>query len=200
MKKVCLLIAVLLFLTGTTAFGDEISNRFYKDVAKFYEASVDSVSAINQMGIPNDELAVVFFVARKVKTSPGRIAELRLRKESWNEIIKARGASPADLYILVNTEIKSKTYAPIFKKFKDTTSANWNNLVLTDDEIINLVNLRMISSQHDYSIFEVMAMRDNGKGFGRINNDIADLKQKLIKKEQEEEKKKKAEAKSEKSE
>ena len=50
-------------------------------------------------------------------------------------------------------------------------------LVLTDEEIMNLVNLRFISSHFDYSVFEIMAMRDHGKDFQRIAADVAQAKE-----------------------
>lgn len=193
MKKIVLILITLIFLCGVSVIGDEISTRFHKDIAGFFKTDLETVTAISKSGIVDDELAVLFFVAQTTKTSPDKIAKFRLRKESWSEINSVRGASPTDFYMLIMAEVTSKVYAPIFQKYKDTPEEQWKKISFSDEEIINLVNLKVISKHHGFSVFEVMAMRDMGKGFARINNDIAELKLAMMKKEKEEKKKKKAE-------
>jgi len=191
MRKAGIFLIVLTFILGTYAMGGELSSRFYKDIAGFFSVDEDSVAAIGAMGIVDDELAVVFFISQHTGTSPEKIANLRLRKDKWNDINKVRGASAEDFYFPILTKVTSNIYSPIFKKYRDTKEEDWKKIVFSDEEIINLINLRVISKHHGYSVFEVMAMRDMGKGFAKINNDIADLKLKLLQKEKEEKIKKK---------
>jgi len=183
MKKTLILIVVVFFVFGLTVYSDDISVQFYKDIASYFETEFDNVSKINELEVADDELAVVFFIAQKGTTSPERITETRKRGDSWYEICKSRGVTQKEIYVLVMSATNSKVYEPIFEKFKSAPEDKWNQLLLTDEDIINLVNLRVISSRHDYSMFEIMAMRDHGKGFARINNDIFNLKAEFLKNE-----------------
>jgi hypothetical protein len=55
---------------------------------------------------------------------------------------------------------------------------------LTDDDIVNLVNLKFLYRHHDYSVYEIMAMRDIGKNFIRINSQVHAVKAEMIQKQE----------------
>ena len=55
----------------------------------------------------------------------------------------------------------------------------WKDIELTDSEVVDLVNLKFMYSLHDYSVYEIMAMRDFGKSFLRINQQVELAKQEM---------------------
>lgn len=165
------------------AVSDDVEVEYYKAAADYYMLSYDSVVArllVADTAIAAEDLPVTLFLAERAVTSPMTIAEVRSRGESWDEILRGRMLQSEIFYILVAGDIESRTYAPIFDKFKSTPKKDWKLLRFTDKEIVDLVNLRFISSHHDYSLFEIMRMRDAGKSFVQINHDVARIKKEMI--------------------
>ncbi len=169
---------------------DELEKEYYEAMSNHYATPADTMAALLKMNIEKEDMPVVLHVAQTCKTTPSRIAALRERGESWMEIIEGRLASPSVFYFKLMAKIESKTFAPIFAKFKALPQNRWNELVLTDGEIRDMVNLKFIYSYHDFSVFSVMKMRDAGKDFASINNRVKLQKAAMIK----EDKKKSQEA------
>lgn len=192
-KTVVTLGALALFVASVAVAGER-EDRFYDDVASYYGDTLGVVDQLVEMGIADEDLAVCMHVAKETQTTPLRIGEVRKRGDSWMEIIRGRGVKINSLFFLISGKYESKIYKPIFAKFTALPESKWNELQFSDAEIINLVNLRCIYQHHDYSVFEVMAMRDIGKKFVTINEQIGDLKKEMIKAEKAKKKAKAAEA------
>lgn len=173
----------LLLIMSPSAVCGEMEEDYYTAVSGYFQISIDTVVDLVKLGIADIDLPVTCIIARNNKVTPNRIAEVRTAENSWMEIVDARGLSPELFYFMLVGEIESKTYAPIFARFDTTARSQRKNLILTDGEIQDIVNLKFIYSHHDYSVFKVMAMRDNGKGFVEINTLVAQKKEEMIKEE-----------------
>jgi hypothetical protein len=191
-RTIPLACAVMIALLCLGAAGGDTDIEYYKAIADYYVVSYDSVVAkllVADTTIAAEDLPVFLFVAERAQTPPMTIVEVRSRGESWDEIVKGRMLQSDIFYFMIAGDIESKTYAPIFDKFKSTPKKDWKLLQFADPEIVNLVNLRFISSHHDYSLFEIMKMRDAGKGFIEINHDVAQIKKEMIEEEKKRRKK-----------
>ena len=101
------------------------------------------------------------------------VAVKRLDGKKWLSITHEYDLSAVNFYVLIFGKIESKYYVPIFAKYRFASEAQWNMLSLNDEEIRALVNLKFIYSHQDYSPYHIMAMKDFGKDFVRISNQIA---------------------------
>jgi hypothetical protein len=184
-KTISLLLGILgLFaLMTSTAVCGEMEEDYYTALSKYFEIQHDSVLQLVDLGISSIDIPVTIIVARDNKVTSHRIAEVRRAGNSWMDILTARGVSPEIFYFLLMGEIESKTYTPIFAKFDTTAKSQWESIILSDGEIRDLVNLKFIYSHYDYSVFEVMKLRDSGVGFVEINSLVAQKKQEMIKEE-----------------
>ncbi len=175
----------LVALFGQGSVAAEGESQFHQGIVDYYNVSTADLANILIKGISNEDLPVVFHISQKSGQSAEKIADLRLRGDHWLDIAKVRGLGPKDFYVLVMSDVTSKTYAPIMAKFKATPVQNWNQLELTDSDIVNLVNLKFIASHNDYSIFETMSLRDNGQKFVQINSEISTRKAAWVARENE---------------
>jgi hypothetical protein len=150
-------------------------------LSDYYGYSVEDVTAIKEMGIGDDDLAVTLLVANLVKTSPENIAKTRARGDSWNDIAKIRSVDANSFYMVINGKFESKTFTPIFEKYRQTSKSKWGDILLTDDDVANLVNLKFISSHHDYSAFTIMEMRDNEYSYREIDTKVRAAKEEMEK-------------------
>lgn len=180
-RAVGVILLVFAMITGLlmTAAAVDLKADYFKAISKYYGISVDEVKHVSQTGIADEELPVVFFIATKSSTKPGEVANSRHNGASWSTIYEKYSISAIDLYIIISKPIHSKVYGPIYEKFNTTPRRGWKEIKLADDEVVNMVNLKMMYSLHDYSVYDIMAMRDYGKTFARINQQVYLAKQEI---------------------
>lgn len=186
MRNVGVLLAVLLL--GSAVAADNPTHdadqfaQYSETVSRYFRAPAGQIDMVADHVNPS-EIPVVFYIADRGKVSVEKVVELRGQGETWMEVAADCNLNAADFYIMVVGEIKSKTFAPIFAKYTATPMTNWKSLELTDDEIVNLVNLRLVASQNDYSAYDVMAMYDYYTDWQRVNRKTVLAKAELLRKQ-----------------
>jgi hypothetical protein len=115
------------------------------------------------------------------KVPPGQIIKWRLHNRwSWMKIVSKLRLGPEIFYVPIDAPVRGGYYARIYEYYQRPRS-EWRKIKLTDVDIINCVNLHFISGYYGYKPVEVIKMRDAGKNFVVIHNDIKVVKQKEYK-------------------
>lgn len=184
MRAFLMILTLALLVTVATVGATDYATEFYMAIGDYYDVPYEDVDELGEEGIVDEDLAVVYFVAKRARVSPQDIAQERLIGGSWSGIASSYRLDAGTFYMIVAGNIKSKVYAALLGKFSDVPQSEWSKLHLTDAEIVNLVNLKFVGSHHDYTVFDIMAMRDYGKTFVRINNQARVSKEKLLWKQQ----------------
>jgi hypothetical protein len=152
--------------------GDENGIRtFQLAVGDFYKVSEHDVTVARQRQIPNEEIPVVFFLAQRAGVDPTLIIDLRLGGRSWMDITYYYGMG-ADIYYVKSKPASGPPYGKAIGYYKNVPHKEWKYIKLANEDVINLVNLRFISSYYGCPTDKVMKMRSNGKTFVDINKDI----------------------------
>lgn len=159
---------------GITADRDGISS-FYLSIGSYYKAPETEVRVVRQGGIPDDELAVVFFIAKKAGVPPKTIMNLRLKGMGWYAISQKYGLTAADFYVPLRRD-PGPPYGKAYGHYKKVPKNQWRTVRLDDDDIVNLVNLRFISEYHGYEADDVVRMRTEGRNFVVIEKDVKQKK------------------------
>ena len=183
MRVIVSTLALLLVATVAVSAVD-LTTEFYVAIGDFYDVPYEDVYDLSEAGITDDDLAVVYFVADRAKVEASEVAADRKVGGSWASIASSHGLDSRAFYMMVASEVTSKAYKPVFGKFSSVPQSDWKNVQLTDSDIISLVNLKFVSSHHDYTAFDIMAMRDYGKSFVKINHQARLAKEKLLWKQQ----------------
>jgi len=148
-------------------------NGFYFAVGEYNRVQPRQVVVIKQRGIPDEELAVVFFIASRARVSPDEVIALRLKNRwSWVKIVRNYRISPEVFYVPVDGDIRGGPYGRAYGYYKKHPRDKWSRVKLTDKDIINLVNLRFVSEYHKYKPAEVIKMRESGRSFVVIHEEI----------------------------
>lgn len=153
---------------GLSVDKDGISG-FYLAIGDHYTVSEKEVVKIRKHNIPDEDLSVVFFLARHANTRSDVIIKLRLQGKSWMDIALHFGLSSKIFYV----ELKDP--GPPYGKawgHKKNKKHNWKKIRFSDDEITAYVNLKFISSHYGYSTDEVARMRSKGTSFVNINTKL----------------------------
>ena len=114
---------------------------------------------------------VVFFIAGRAGVDPKVIVNLRLEGNSWYSISIRYGIYP-DAYYVPLTVRPGPPYGKAYGYYKNKPKKEWKKIKLSDNDIINLVNLKFISEHNKYSPEKVIKMRSKGEHYAEINTNV----------------------------
>ncbi len=183
-------ILALALIVPAALAAEEDRTEFSAALAAYYGVTPEEVSVVWETEISSEEIAVVLRVAQLSNTSAVNIGTLRVRGDSWQDIMNIRNVGCGSFYMMVAGNVESGLYTPILAKFDSVPETKWDTIDLTNDEIVNLVNLKFLSSQHDFSAFKIMEMRDAGKTFVEISANSKAAKDEMAKEEKKQKKQK----------
>jgi hypothetical protein len=156
------------------SIGDEGLRGFYLAVGDYYRVPEREVIIVKGRHIPDEEIPVVFFIAQRAHVRPATIIDLRLRGKTWMDITLHFGLSPEIFYVPVRKAVVTgPPYGKAYGYYKKKPRKEWRRIVLDDDDVINLVNLRFISNHYSYEPEKVIKMREGSKNFIVINEEVA---------------------------
>ncbi len=155
---------------GVSADEDGLKS-FYLAIGEHFQAPQEEVILVRQKRIPDEELPVVYFLARRADVKPRAIIDLRLGGKSWMDITLKYGLT-AEIYYVELKEASGPPYGKAYGHYKHKNRKQWGEIRLADDDIVNFVNLKFISNHYGYSPDEVARMRENGSNFVTINSKV----------------------------
>jgi hypothetical protein len=145
--------------------------EFHLAIGDFYHVQETEITVVRERHIPDNELPVVFFLAQRARVSPDIIVKMRLGGRSWMDICLHYNLG-ADIFYVPVKHVNGPPYGKAYGYYKNKPRKEWKSIRLSDTDVMNLVNLRFISSYYGYSPDEVVKMRANGKSFVKINKDF----------------------------
>jgi hypothetical protein len=143
---------------------------FYLAIGEHYTVPQTRIEVVRKQNIPDDELPVVFFLARHADCSPALIVKMRLGGKSWMDIAIHFGLNAELFYVPLKEP--GPPYGKAWGHFKKNKKGKRKAIRLTDTEIVAFVNLKFISQHYGHSPDEVAKMRSNGKSFVKINGEV----------------------------
>jgi len=155
---------------------DTVLRGFYQALGQYYGVPERDVIVIRDRRIPDDEIPVVLFLAKKANVQPSAIYDLRLRGDSWDDITRRFGLSPEIYYVPTRT-VSGPPYGNAYGYYKNKPKNQWKTIHLEDSDVVNLVNLRFISDHYGYSPDRVIRMRSKGENFLVINEKVKQKKE-----------------------
>jgi len=154
---------------------DEGLRGFHLAIGEYFHVPEREVVVVRERKIPEEELPVIFFLARKVHVEPKVIVDMRLGGKSWMQITLHYGLSPEIFYIVLK-EDPGPPYGKAYGYFKNRKRTEWAHIALADNDIINLVNLRFVSEHYRYAPEEIVRLRGRGDSFVVITKEVKGAK------------------------
>jgi hypothetical protein len=184
MKRAVVLIAVLIALAGLAAqaaqvdLGISVSDgklrSFYIAVGDHYRVAPRVVVDLRtRYRLLDEELPIVFFLAARAHVAPQAVIDLRLGRMSWLDIALRLRLSPDIFFLPGAAERIGPPYGNAYGYYrKHGRAGDWGSLVLSDREVIDLVNLRFMSEYHGLGPDVIVGMRGRHKSFVAIHDEI----------------------------
>lgn len=150
------------------AIGETGVQGFHDAVSTYYHVPGEKVVVIRNRNIPDEHLPAVFFLAQRVQVSHEVIGDLRLGGKSWMEV-SANFALTAEIFQVQVIETYGPPYGKAYGYYKNRKREEWAALKLTDDEIVNLVNVKFLSAHYGLTPDEVTKLRKEGDSFMKLS-------------------------------
>jgi hypothetical protein len=158
--------AVAAVRVGATITDDGLRS-FYLAIENYYRVPERELIVVRERHVPDDELAVVFFLADRARQPAGMIVDMRLDGRSWIDIAWHFNLGSDVFYVPLDRQ-PGPPYGRAYGYFKKTKQSDWPRLRLSDADVINLVNLRFISDHYRCSPYEVTRLRHVHRSFAHV--------------------------------
>lgn len=158
-------------------FGKDGLQDFQMAVSDYFRSSAKEFLEIRGRGISYQEVPVVLYLASRARVRPEVIIEMRLGGKSWFEISVHFRLSPSIFYVPLRAKVVGPPYGNAYGYYRNKPRRTWKTITLTDEDVVNLVNLKFLSEHHRVAADRVVEMRGAGKDFLVINEEIVRGKQ-----------------------
>jgi len=180
MQKAVIQFTVLFLMSAAAASAQNVSagvsigsghNSFFLAIGDYYRVPEPQVVYVrDHYHVREEELPVVFFLASRAHVDPQVIIDLRMRhRMSWLDITFHYGLTPEIFYVPV-TRV-GPPYGNAYGHYKKHKN-DYKKVVLVDNDVVNLVNLRFMSEYHGIAAEAVMDRRGRGEGFAVMNDEL----------------------------
>jgi hypothetical protein len=156
---------------------EEGIKAFHLAIGNHFQVAYRDVVSARKRNLADEDLPVVYFIARHADVAPGAVIKMRLKGQSWMQIAIDLGLDASYFHVPVKRKA-GPPFGKAYGHFKNKKRSQWRKIQLTDIEIISLVNLRFVSEHYGYAPEEVMKMREKGKNFVVINGEVKKAKEK----------------------
>lgn len=135
---------------------------YFRSVAGFFNLPANEVAILSDWDIPAQEIPVVLFMARRAGVSPEALVALRDGGQSWSSLATRYRVTPSALHVPVPDEAPTGVLTAAYQGYRSNEVGSWDSIRLSDQEIIALVNLRVISQT--LAIPPERVLRSSGPG------------------------------------
>lgn len=147
MGRALVVFTLLAVLGGPSAAQERDAARvdYFRAVAGFFNLPPTEVAILSDWELPPDEIPVVLFMARRAGVSPEALVALRDSGEGWSSLAERYRVHASALHVPVPDHAQIGRLESAYRLFRSTPVGEWSSIRLSDDDIIALVNVRVIS-------------------------------------------------------
>jgi hypothetical protein len=119
---------------------------YFRAVAGFFQVPESEIAILSHGGdIPADEIPVVLFMARRGGVSAEAVAALREAGRGWTELAQRFGVGANVLHVPVREAASAGMLSAAYQRFASTPMERWSMVTLDSEEIVALVNVRVLA-------------------------------------------------------
>lgn len=142
-----------------------VREAYLRTVGEFFRLPLEEVVLIAEGGLPPDEVPVVLFLAQRAGVSPDALVGLRKGGRPWRDVAARYGLGAQIFHLALPEQQPLGFLGRAMDLYRGTPARDWPGLRLEDDEIVGLVNLRVLSQQVQVAPLEVLRCREDAGSF-----------------------------------
>lgn len=147
-RSAAAVLAVTLLLTSTAhARGQNpVARRAYLNgMAEHFGASVHELGILADSRISVEEVPVVLLIAKRGGISAEAVLALHRGGRSWRELASRYGVGASALHVPLSESAALGPLQDLYDEFRSRPRSEWNAIELSDENVVWMVNLRVIA-------------------------------------------------------
>ena len=143
------------------------SRELYRQgIAEYFKVPRADVQALTGR-VLDLEIPIVFFLAREGQTDVATVMRWHDQKTSWAEIGTRYGVNAEHYHVPLR--YVGPPFGHAYGYYKKLPREQWRGIPLNEEDILNLVNLRVLTERYGVTADTVVARRGQGQNFLQIN-------------------------------
>ncbi len=164
-----LALAVLASASGAGAQEEgELRRAYFRAVADFFQMPSGEVSILGEWRLPTEEVPVVLFVARRAGVSSEALVALRRSGRGWSELAGRYHLDAAQFYVPLSDDASAGSLQAAYEQYRSLPTPRWSEVSLGDRNIVDLVNLRLVSQTLRIAPATVLAQAVGAGSWDRV--------------------------------
>jgi hypothetical protein len=103
------------------------------------------VRVLSEWDIEPEEVAVVLFLAEEGGVSSDALIALHRAGRSWTQLAERYGMHAGTFHVPLAESASAGPLSAAYERFRGTPRAQWSSIDLDEDELVQLVNLKVLS-------------------------------------------------------
>ncbi len=166
-------VALALVATGTEAQEPDIAQEaYFRAVGEFFDVPSSELEILRDWSLPPDEIPVILFVADRAGVVPEALVALRRSGESWARLAERYGVGAPELHVPVPDQAATGPLTSVYQSFRDLPTSRWREIQLAPEDIVALVNLRLLSQTLGVSPAEVLSRAGSTDSFVQLYGEL----------------------------
>ena len=154
--------------TNAAAQDPSDARAYLRAVAEYFQLPEAEVSILADWNMPPDEIAVALFVASRAGVSPEALVALRSSGRSWVELAGRYQVGAGHLHVPFARPPSSGLLVAAYEQYQSRQPGEWAQITLSDEDIVALVNVRVLSAALGMRPDEVLARRASAATFADV--------------------------------
>ena len=121
----------------------EALDAYYRAVGEHFGVTPAEVVILSEWRLPAEEIPVVLYIAHRGGISPDAVVALRRGGTGWPVVARRYALDAGSFHVRV--EGATGALARVLEEYGARPQAQWSAIQLADDDVIGLVNLRVLS-------------------------------------------------------
>jgi hypothetical protein len=171
--RVALVFATMAFAAPTEAQQQSGAEQaYFRAVARYFQVQEVEIAILGNWDVPSDEIPVLLFVARRAGVSAEALVALRQSGRTWTELADRYQIGARALHVPLHDVASAGRLAPLYSSFRDTPVDRWAEIRLTSEDIVALVNVRVLAQSLGISPDEIMRRTGTAVSFVELYSQL----------------------------
>jgi len=141
---------------------------YFRAVARYFQIPEGELVILRNWEVPADEIPVLLFVARRAGVSSEALVALRESGRSWTELSDRYRIGARALHVPIHDASATGRLAPLYVTFQETPVERWDGIALSSEDIVALVNVRVLAQSLGLPPDEIMRRTATATSFVEI--------------------------------
>lgn len=166
-------LALALVAAGAEAQEPDVAQEaYFRAVAEFFDVPSFELEILRDWSLPPDEIPVILFIADRAGVVPEALVALRRSGESWARLAERYGVGAPELHVPVPDQAATGPLTSVYQSFRDLPTSRWREIQLAPEDIVALVNLRLLSQTLGVSPAEVLSRAGSTDSFVQLYGEL----------------------------